>query len=296
MWPQVSNCSHFKGGTRTLSPSSRLLPCVSAAPSGGGTRTLSLPCPSTPSRPKSVMRQPQQGWGGARGLSHCRAPRPCLSPSEPGRPGGQPFRLRASCLQSPRRRTGSRGLSWEAGPEHTRREARPGEGSWALATVMRHRQPSLFTRMPFHGFSCPAGTPLARPQEQGLGARSLLRSGSALIHARPPWMGDRWPPWHGSHPSRTGSGPALRGSSSSSMRAPCLLLWGPRENLTTRGQQAAQDTGRGAEEAELANPRGRRPWSAAARRTDGWAGWCPGQDGAKRTGDAPSAHLPGCLP
>ena len=89
----------------------------------------------------------------------------CLSPLEPGRPGGQPW-TRASCLQSPGEDR-KQGTHLGGRPRTHQKEAHPGEGSWALATVMRHRRPPLFTRMPFHGFSCPAGTLLARPQEQG---------------------------------------------------------------------------------------------------------------------------------
>lgn len=117
--------------------------------------------------------------GGAHGHSHRRASRP-VSQSLGAREAGGTAVYQGLLPSEPQ------GGGQEAGDSPGRLAPNTPEGSpprgrapgrWP--TVMRHRRLPLFTRMPFHGFSCPVGDPPSMASGAGLGARSPVRSGSA---------------------------------------------------------------------------------------------------------------------
>lgn len=147
---------------------------------GGGTRTLSLPCPSTPSRPKSVRAATQQGWGwGARGLSHCRAPRPVSQSLRAWEAGGTA--VDQGLLPSE-----PQGGGQEAGDSAGRPAPNTPEGSPPRGGLLGagHRDEAQ-AATPLHQdaipwVQLPSRDPPSAASGAGLGARSPVRSGSAL--------------------------------------------------------------------------------------------------------------------
>ena len=152
---------------------------------GGGGGGAGGPCHRRASRPESVSAAAWRGawtlsppclspcvsaaaWGGHMDTLTAMPLALCLSPSEPGRLSFRAPGSPGGCPSEPQ------GGGQEAGHSPGRPAPNTPEGSpprgrahgrWP--TVMKHRRLPLFTRMPFHGFSCPVGTLLAWPQEQG---------------------------------------------------------------------------------------------------------------------------------